>query len=216
MSTSRLQRYVSRQLSIHFGKYTIRENIRPEWLIMEDGARLELDFFIKELSVAIEVQGAQHYIYIPHFHGNYDGYKKRLRFDRFKKEICFNRGIKLFEVSSKDEAIQVFEKIYSIINKDNNDAPQVILVDIDTKLLDEIRTIRKDIHKKKELHAIIKSYYRRKDYKGLDKFLMKKFGTYAVNVNKELKAINEDIHDKEKLIGLKLSSIPASQRMHYT
>ena len=104
MSTSKLQRYVSQQLSIHIGGYTIRENTRPEWLIAEDGARLELDFYIEELNAAIEVQGAQHYTFVEMFHGNYAGFQKRLAYDESKRTICAERGVLLYEVSSQSES----------------------------------------------------------------------------------------------------------------
>lgn len=100
MSTSKLQRLVSAYLSIHFGGFTVRENIRPEWLTSEDGARLELDFFIEEIDLAIEVQGKQHFTYVPMFHGNEDGFKKQLDYDRIKKEKCRQKRINLIEISS--------------------------------------------------------------------------------------------------------------------
>lgn len=104
MSTSKLQRYVSKQLSKHLGAYTVRENTRPDWLITKDGARLELDFIIEELDAAIEVQGVQHYVFTPHFHGSYDDFKRREGFDAFKRKVCIHRGIRLFEVSNNEEA----------------------------------------------------------------------------------------------------------------
>lgn len=103
MSTSKLQRYVSSQLSIHFGKYTIRENHRPEWLNTDNGGNLELDFFIKELNLAIEVQGKQHWQFVPIFHTNREGYNSQIERDKTKKDICKRIGIKLVEVFCKDD-----------------------------------------------------------------------------------------------------------------
>ncbi len=114
MATSKLQRYVSEQLSVFFGGFTIRENVRPEWLLSPDSGRLELDFFIEELDVAIEVQGAQHYKFMPHFHASYDDFLKRRRDDQFKAEVCITLGIQLFEASNKAEADQVIQQIYRI------------------------------------------------------------------------------------------------------
>ena len=111
MSTSKLQRYVSQQLSFHFGQYTIRENTRPAWLTASEGERLELDFLIEELNIAIEVQGKQHYIYVPHFHGDYDGFLKRLEWDEIKRRKCDKAGIILIEVANKDEVPGIFTRI---------------------------------------------------------------------------------------------------------
>lgn len=109
MATSKLQRRVSEELSKHFGGYTIRENIRPEWMVDETGQRLELDFFIKELNVAIEVQGAQHFVYTPHFHEDAQGFHEQLKRDRNKNVACEKRGIALYEIIdniSLDETIE--------------------------------------------------------------------------------------------------------------
>lgn len=115
VATSNLQRQVSNRLSIHFGGYTIRENSRPDWLMSVDGERLELDFVIEELKCAIEVQGQQHYKYIPHMHGDYNGFLKRVRNDNRKKELCSRFGLRLYEISSESDIQGVVESISSTI-----------------------------------------------------------------------------------------------------
>lgn len=117
MATSKLQRYVSQKLSINFGQFYIRENHRPKWLVYE-GARLELDFYIEEMSVAIEVQGRQHYIYVPHFHGDYKNFSKRLSRDYFKRHICSLKNIKLYEVSNQFEADTTILEMYHYVPKE--------------------------------------------------------------------------------------------------
>lgn len=114
MTTSSLQRCTSDKLSIYFGGYTIRENIRPEWLQNEAGNRLELDFLIEEIDVAIEVQGSQHYQYSEYFHGTSEAFADRLRWDRHKVVACSERGISLFEVSNEDDLDAVLLKISQI------------------------------------------------------------------------------------------------------
>lgn len=111
MSTSKLQQYVSRKLSERLGAYTIRENIRPAWLLGPAGERLELDFFIEELMTAIEVQGQQHYIYTQYFHGSPENFSRRLEFDRVKRNLCEQYGIELHEVASSSDADQVIQDI---------------------------------------------------------------------------------------------------------
>lgn len=107
-ATSKLQREISRLLSVYFGKYTIRENIRPEWLVF-DGERVELDFYIEELSIAIEVQGEQHYRYVQIFHHTQDGFRKRVACDEFKRRACDKFGVRLYEVSSVDDFYLILE-----------------------------------------------------------------------------------------------------------
>lgn len=103
MATSKLQRYVSQQLSIHFGGYTIRENHRPEWLNTKNGGYLELDFFIEELDLAIEVQGVQHWTFVEHFHKDSAGYIAQIERDEAKKNLCNDNGISLIEIFCKDD-----------------------------------------------------------------------------------------------------------------
>ena len=46
----------------------------PEYYVYYKGHRLFFDFFIKELNLAIEVQGKQHYSFIKYFHINKEGF----------------------------------------------------------------------------------------------------------------------------------------------
>jgi hypothetical protein len=102
--SSKLQRKVSDLLSVYLGRYTIRENYRPEWLSTDDGGRLELDFYVEELKFAIEVQGRQHYMFTQFFHQDYDEFESQLERDRTKREICEHMGVKLLEVSNESDA----------------------------------------------------------------------------------------------------------------
>ena len=72
-------------------------NCRPHFL-----QKLELDGYCKELNLAFEYQGKQHYEYVPHFHrnGEQDFYNQVIR-DMEKKELCKLYGIKLIEVPYK-------------------------------------------------------------------------------------------------------------------
>lgn len=127
MSTSKLQRETSAALSTHFGQYTIRENTRPAWLTDDTGARLELDFIIEELNVAIEVQGAQHYVYTPHFHGTYTSLQMTIERDTFKQETCKARGMVFFEVATESDLIYALEGIYQLTP---DYTPQKILFEV--------------------------------------------------------------------------------------
>jgi hypothetical protein len=110
--TSKLQRQVSDFLYLNCN-YLIRENYRPEWLISERGTRLELDFYIEEIQLAIEVQGAQHYQFIEHFHKNADGFKRQLVDDRYKKDYCEKHNITFLEICSESEIGTIRENVQS-------------------------------------------------------------------------------------------------------
>lgn len=114
MSTSKLQRKTSQKLSYHFGKYTIRENSRPEWCLSNEMERLELDFLLTELDVAIEVQGDQHFRYTPYFHATYDDFKAQLARDEAKKLRCNDYGITLIEVLDEDDLEDAIKQIKRI------------------------------------------------------------------------------------------------------
>lgn len=73
---------------------------KPKFMFnSETGANLELDMYNKELGIACEYNGKQHYEYIPYFHskGKTDLYAQKRR-DVKKREICSKLGIQLIIV----------------------------------------------------------------------------------------------------------------------
>ena len=115
MSKSRLEQAVIEKLRMILSGVIVLENKRPDWLISSQGERLELDFYIPELDLAIEVQGQQHYIFVPHFHLDQNGFSDQLRRDREKRHICERKGIILLEIDSDiqldDLAIKVIDMV---------------------------------------------------------------------------------------------------------
>jgi hypothetical protein len=59
---------------------------------------LELDCYNKELKIACEYNGAQHYKYIPYFHKNKDSFQNQKYRDYMKRDLCQKNGILLIEV----------------------------------------------------------------------------------------------------------------------
>jgi hypothetical protein len=111
MATSKLQIEVGDLLDKELPEYRIRENFRPDWLISSEKTRLELDFFIEELKIGIEVQGAQHYQFIPFFHKDEQDYLRRTKLDKEKRELCEAVGIKFWEVFTLTDAIIIIKEI---------------------------------------------------------------------------------------------------------
>jgi hypothetical protein len=102
-SMSKIQSRIGSTIRKYFSNYTIFENSRPAWLVSSKQERLELDFYIKELEVAFEVQGDQHFVYVPYFHGNYENFLNQQRRDAEKKLLCAKNGVSLYEITKEEE-----------------------------------------------------------------------------------------------------------------
>ena len=75
------------------------DKIRPDFLKNNvTGKNLELDLYNEELNLGIEVQGAQHYRYIPFFHKNYEAFLNQKYRDEMKKGLLEKVQINLIEV----------------------------------------------------------------------------------------------------------------------
>ncbi len=70
---------------------------KPKWLKNERGNLMELDGYNKQLKLAFEYQGSQHYNYIHFFHKNRSLEKRRVD-DKLKKQTCRGKEITLIEV----------------------------------------------------------------------------------------------------------------------
>ena len=73
-----------------FKDFTIIREYSPDFL-----GKLRLDIFIKELSIAIEYQGKQHFSPVNIFGGE-KGFKKTVERDQKKYELCKKNNIKLY------------------------------------------------------------------------------------------------------------------------
>lgn len=93
----------------------VRINRRYDWLIGPHGGRLELDFYMPDIDVAVEIQGDQHFVYVPHMHGSMANYKLQLKRDEVKRLECTKRNIKLFQtrdVIDEDEALKYIREAW--------------------------------------------------------------------------------------------------------
>ncbi len=74
------------------------KKVRPKWLKTDSGTLLELDGFNKELKIAIEYNGKQHYYRIKHFQRSDEEFIKRIDYDILKEKLCTERGIHLISI----------------------------------------------------------------------------------------------------------------------
>ena len=114
MATSKLQKEVGQMLDKTFPHLKVKENCRPEWLVSSSGTLLELDFYIEELSIAFEIQGEQHFGFVPFFHKDRSEFEKRKQYDAEKKDLCHGAGVKLIEICSSKDAVLVIGKIKEV------------------------------------------------------------------------------------------------------
>jgi len=131
MATSKLQQQVSILLSTHLGQYTIRENHRPDWL---DG--LELDFYIEELQVGIEVQGIQHFEFSPMFHKDISDFHAQIERDRRKIELCTELDIGLYYIrypSRLTELLDCLNRVSAVYQEQNAKSSKSIEYTLDSR-----------------------------------------------------------------------------------
>ena len=98
-NASKLHKQVFAILDEIFPLYTIEQEKHVE-VYDEKEARhsLFLDFFIKELDVAIECQGKQHFEQNDHFHADSAAFKAQQHRDYIKKVWCEMNDITLIEI----------------------------------------------------------------------------------------------------------------------
>ena len=70
----------------------------PEWLKSEKGYPMHLDGYCKELGIAFEYQGRQHYEFIKFIHKTPEKFMERERLDALTREQCAQNGVVLIEI----------------------------------------------------------------------------------------------------------------------
>lgn len=97
----------------------VKDFLKPFWLgdvVFEEmkvaGTRLSLDFYNANKRIAIEVQGEQHFKFVPFFHGNRNTYLKQIKRDVKKIEFCEINNITLVEIFPEDKlSVDFFKKM---------------------------------------------------------------------------------------------------------
>lgn len=89
---------------------------RPKFLFnSETGSSMELDMYNKDLGIACEYNGKQHYVYTPYFHrGGEADFEAQVRRDDLKRKVCMKLGIFLIEVP---HTVKIHDIRSYIINK---------------------------------------------------------------------------------------------------
>lgn len=108
---SKLHNYTFWKLCSQFPGLDIKENAYPDWLISSNLTRLELDIYIEEINLAVEIQGAQHFEFIPFFHKTRENFEKRKMYDQEKRDLCYGKGIRLVEIEIEQDAEDLIDSL---------------------------------------------------------------------------------------------------------
>jgi hypothetical protein len=161
---SKLHKYVAMKLQDAFPRLQFIENYHPNWLLSPSGTRLELDIFIPEMNIAIEIQGQQHFTFIGFFHKSYAEFEKQKEYDEEKRNLCYGAGVRLVEICTEKEADIFIREISPenepVLSKLQKDAIRAIERN-DKSMADSLcRKCLKQLHqgKEKELHSSIVNY----------------------------------------------------------
>lgn len=74
-------------------------SVRPDWLKSPKTKKnLELDCYNKDLKIALEYNGQQHYRFTPHFHKTKTKFFSQVHRDDWKRKKCLEKGIRLIEI----------------------------------------------------------------------------------------------------------------------
>lgn len=81
----------------------------PSFLRISKRVKLELDGFNDEIKLAIEYNGEQHYMYIPHYHDNdINNFHKQQEYDKLKVKLCKENNVFLIVVPYFEPDLEKF------------------------------------------------------------------------------------------------------------
>ena len=107
---SQMEKYISERLRNDF-----------PWVVIEECNRtvlgdLEIDIFLPQFNIGIEVTGKMHYEFVEYFHHSLKNFQRQLERDNLKKLRCNQLGIKLIEVPNlKSFSLKYAEELYRIL-----------------------------------------------------------------------------------------------------
>lgn len=75
------------------------KTMRPDFLKNPKTRRnLELDLYCPELQLAVEYNGAQHYVFTPMYHASPAKFEEQVYRDKLKRRLCKKHNVKLIVV----------------------------------------------------------------------------------------------------------------------
>ena len=93
--------------------------INSEYYVNYNGQKLFFDFHLPSLNIVVEVQGIQHTVFSPHFHGTAENFKAQKKRDRVKVEWCDLEDMALVCVHHNEVPIEVEDLLTKIEEAQN-------------------------------------------------------------------------------------------------
>ena len=94
--------------------------IVEEYHVKYQGQKLFVDFYLPSYLIAVEVHGRQHDEFVPHFHGNAEGWRQHKKRDRTKEEWAAINDITYIVIREKDAPVSK-EELLDRIRSANHD-----------------------------------------------------------------------------------------------
>ena len=98
---------------------------KPKWLINSRGNRMELDGFCRELNLAFEYHGIQHYKKESYLYKKKSGFKRRIQDDLTKRKLCKKNDVVLIEIPYKVKYEDMGKYIVDEYKKKGIDVPKI-------------------------------------------------------------------------------------------
>lgn len=132
---SGFQSLISESFRFWFKDDVIIENYRPDWL-----HGMEIDLYIPKYHVGFEVQGQQHYLFVPKWQHSVSDYLAQRKRDELKRSIARKEGVRIF-------VIQEFDGLYQKLRNNVNGKQFAILPYL---LRERIKKYRQNINVARE------------------------------------------------------------------
>ncbi|KKR45833.1 MAG: hypothetical protein UT82_C0021G0009 [Parcubacteria group bacterium GW2011_GWB1_40_14] len=122
---------------------------RPRWLIGPRGNLMELDGYSKELNLAFEYHGKQHFLTHELFHRD-SSLEQRMSDDEIKRELCKENGVILIEVPYNVSHDKIYDFVLNSCEANGVSVPKHKKVDINKlevfspTILNELKNIALD------------------------------------------------------------------------
>lgn len=103
MSNASIEFKVKKLLHVALGNASIccEVNEYYAWLSSPSHGAMQLDIYLPDYGVALEIDGKQHYKYPNAYHESYQEFHDQRGRDRLKEQLCDDKGIALIRIRGK-------------------------------------------------------------------------------------------------------------------